>query len=165
MINPVRDHSYFRGAFPPSSTFQRNGGVQVRWGESVAAADSLKSLQQEYGSLHRDPSSSGDRLEKLSHCPWLQGRRGRTWQSISPCLLTLSPPPFSLLSCHLYYSNPIQLSSTFSSYRPSQHLYQSFRPLFVFISYFISFFVIFNNQQCCHWEKEWSLFRFICMPG
>lgn len=91
------------------------------------------------------------------------GKGRRAWQSISTCLLPFSPPPFSILSCHLCYPIQSNCLPLFHLPAPLNTYTNHFTPLFVFISYFPSSYLLICNTDNERWS-EVSL-NFICMPG
>lgn len=115
MRKTVCNHSYFKRAFPPSSSYisdqwERTDEVRRESG-SVRLSESF---QVEDNGLHRDPSSSGDRLGNCLIALDCRGGRGGDMAihlHLSPPLLSSTTQP-SLLSSVL--PHPIQLSPTFS---------------------------------------------------
>lgn len=102
MRKTVCNHSYFKRAFPPSSSYisdkwERTDEVRRESG-SVRLSESF---QVEDNGLHRDPSSSGDRLGKcliVLDCRGGRGGHGNPSPPVSsPSLLHHSA--FSLVIC------------------------------------------------------------------
>ncbi len=142
---------------------------ECRWGGERERERQYQTLRKfrrgGHNGLHRERSSSGDRLGKCLIV--LDCRGGREDVAIhlhlSPPFLSSTPQP-SLLSS--VSPHPIQLSPTFSSYL---HLSKSITiiSLSVFLSVFISFFLSLSHLLIyCTATERWSEVSLsICMPG
>lgn len=135
---------------PPLCTFQIN--------ESVQSIRLWESFKEEDNGLHREPSSSRDRLGKRLIV--LDCREGREDVAIH---LPFSLPTLSLLSCHLYH--PIQSNCLPLFHLPAPPNIQNnnfsfFSSVFIFSFLPHSYVLIYYTAT-----KRWSEVSLsICMP-
>lgn len=124
----------------------------MRLGEKVALSDCQKVSKRRITISTGIPHHQETDWEMVS-LSLSAGKGGRTWQSISTCLLLFSPPTFSMLSCHLY--SPIQSNChpLFHLPAPLNSYTNHFTHLFVFISYFASSYLLICYTDIERWSE------------